>query len=844
VAINRNDLQKPFWALPKEEVIKLLESGDNGLSREEVSARLNIFGKNVLPKGERATRLRIFLSQFKSPLILVLLAAAFITVIISDYKDAAFILAAVAVNTLLGFYQENKAETALENLNSYIKERVRIIRDDKEFEISSEEVVPGDILRLVQGTRVPADGRIVYANDLMADEAILTGESLPVGKSAEAVGAEATVADRLSMVFGGTLISEGLGLTVVTATGLDTEIGKIAALVKSEREKTPLQAATGKFAKGALFILGVLTVALFFLGISTGYGFLEMFIISVAVAVAAVPEGLPIALTVVLAVGVERLARKKGIVRKLLAAETLGSTTVILTDKTGTLTEAKMELEQVIPFDGALKEEILELAILNTDVVIENPDDGLDGWRIVGRPLEVSLVKAAAKYKVLLRETSGKFKVLDRRPFNSSDKFSAVHLENKDGRFWGYLGAPEKLIEKVRIGEKEKEHIIVTMDDLAYAGHRVLGVARDHVFLGLLAFRDPVRSTVKEAIEKVTSAGVKTVIVTGDHRGTAEAVAKELGMNISLEEIITGSELTALDDQTLKSKLGKIKIFARVTPADKLRLVRLYKEQGEVVAVTGDGVNDAPALKEADIGVAVGSGTDVAKGASDLIILDDDFETIVSAIEEGRRMLSNIKKIIVYLLSNSFDHLLLIGGSFLTGLPLPLNALQILFINFFTDSFPAVAFAFENGENHLKEKPPKLKERLFDPEMRFIILVLGTFTSFLLFMMYLTLLNLGYELELVRSFIFATFALYTLFLAFSIKSLKTSILKYNPFSNPYLVMGTAIGFLLTLAGVYLPVFQKLFGTVSLPLPWLLGVVAFSLFNICAVEAVKYFFRNK
>lgn len=843
MAINRTNPQKPFWALPKEEVVKLLESRDNGLSPEEVSARLNIFGKNTLPKGERATRLRIFLSQFKSPLIAVLVAAFLVTIFINNYKDALFILAAIAANTILGFYQENKAETALESLNSYIKERVRIIRDDKEFEIDAEEVVPGDILRLVQGIRIPADGRLIYANNLMADESILTGESLPVHKSIEVVHVEATVADRSSMVFGGTLVSEGLGLAVVTATGAETEIGKIAALVKSEREQTPLQAATSKFASGALLILGIFTVLLFFLGISTGYGALEMFIISVAVAVAAVPEGLPIALTVVLAVGVERLARKKGIVRKLLAAETLGSTTVILTDKTGTLTEAKMELEQIIPFDGAIKEEILELAILNTDVVIENPDDGLDGWRIVGRPLEVSLVKAAAKHKVLLREAGNKFKILDRHPFNSSDKFSAIHLEGKDNRFWGYLGAPEKLIEKVRISEKEREHIIVTMDDLAYAGCRVLGVARDHVFLGILAFRDPVRSTVKDAIAKVTSAGVKTVIVTGDHKGTAEAIAKEVGMKIDANEVMTGGELQSLDDAQLKNRLDKVKIFARVTPEDKLRLVRLYKERGEVVAVTGDGVNDAPALKEADIGVAVGSGTDVAKGAADLIILDDNFETIVAAIEEGRRILSNIKKIIVYLLSSSLDELLLIGGSFIFGLPLPLSVLQILFVNFFTDSFPAVAFAFENGENHLEEKPPTLKERLFDPRMRFIVLVLGVFTSLLLFTMYFALLQLGHSLELVRSFIFATFALYTLFLAFSIKSLKTSILKYNPFNNPCLVAGTSVGILLTLSAIYLKPLQELFGTVALPLPWFLGVIAFGLLNILAVEAVKLIFRK-
>lgn len=838
------NLQKPFWALLPEEVIGILDSSDKGLADEEIKNRLDFFGRNILPKGKRATRFRIFVNQFKSPLILVLVTAALITISIGNYKDAAFILAAVIVNTFLGFYQENKAETALQSLASYLKERIRVIRDDREFEVDAEEVVPGDIIRLVQGSRTPADARITYAKDLLVDESILTGESLPVQKDMKPVKIEAGVADRQSMVFGGTLIAEGLGLAIVTATASATEIGKIASLVKSKREETPLQIAIGSFAKVALLVLSIFTALLFFLGIWSGYGLLEMFIISVAVAVAAVPEGLPVALTVVLAVGVERLARKKGIVRKLLAAETLGSTTVILTDKTGTLTEAKMELNQVLTVDGVLKEEVLELAILNTDVVVENSDDDLDGWRIVGRPLEVSLVKSAAKHKVLLREVGNKFKVLDRHPFNSSDKFSAVQLESRGNKFWTYLGAPEKLIEKSKLSEKEKEHLILAIDDLAYAGNRVLGVSRDHAFLGLLAFHDPVRATVKDAIEKVKGAGVRTVIVTGDHKGTAEAIAKEVGMEIDGDEVITGGELQLLDDAQLKNRLDKIKIFARVTPENKLRIVKLYKSLGEVVAVTGDGVNDAPALKEADIGVAVGSGTDVAKGASDLIILDDNFETIVAAVEEGRKILTNIKKIIVYLLSNSLDGLLLIGGSFVAGVPLPLGALQILFVNFFTDSFPAIAFAFENGENHLKEKPPKLKERLFDPEMRFLVMVLGVFTSFLLFAMYMGLLWLGHPIELVRSFIFATFALYTLFLAFSVKSLKTSILRYNPFSNGYLVVGIGIGFLLTLAAVYLPTLQKLLGTVALPLPWFLGVIAFGLFNILAVEAVKFIFRDK
>ena len=839
----KDNLSSPFWALQPEEALRLTESSDKGLESDEVLRRLKEFGKNILPKSEKATKLHIVLSQFQSPLILVLVLAWVVTLFISDYKDSIFILAAVLANVALGFYQENKAETALSSLNSYLRERVRIIRDDKEIEIDAEEIVPGDIVRLIQGVRIPADGRVTYVNNLRVDESILTGESLSVHKKIEAVKVGAGIADRSSMVFGGTLVEEGIGLSVTTATGTSTEIGKIAALVKSEREQTPLQVALNKFATNALVILGALTFLLFVLGIYSGYGFLEMFLISIAVAVAAIPEGLPIVLTVVLAVGVERLARKKGVIRKLLAAETLGSTTVILTDKTGTLTEGKMKLDKIITVDGVLKEELLELAVLNADVIVENPDDGADGWRLVGKALEVSLVKAAAEHKVLLREVGSKFKILDRHPFNSTDKFSAVYVEGKRSEFWSYLGAPEKLLEKVKISEKEREHIILTVDDLAYAGYRILGVARDDTFLGLLAFRDPIRESAKLAVLEAKSAGVRTIIVTGDHKGTAEAVAKELGMEISPHEVMTGGELINMKDEELKNKLGEIKIFARVTPEDKLRLVSLFQTIGEVVAVTGDGVNDAPALKAADIGVAVGSGTDVAKGAADLVILDNNFETIVVAIEEGRRMISNIKKAIVYLLSGSLNELLLIGGSFIVGLSLPLNALQILFVNFFADSFPAVAFAFENGENHLREKPPKLKDRLFDSRMKFLIVGVGTLSSLLLFIMYYTLINLNHPADLVRSFIFASFALYTLFVAFSLRSLKTSIFKYNPFSNGYLVLGVIVGLFFTLASIYLPVFQGAFGTVSLPWPWLVGVIGFGLFNVTIVEIIKSIFRR-
>jgi len=840
--IDKQTLSKPFYSLSIEETINSLDSSEDGLNQEEIGRRINIFGENILPESSKITKLQIIVNQFRSPIILVLILAGIITLFLNDYKSSFFIFIAVSINTILGFYQENKAETSLNNLKDYVKNRVRVIRDGTEIEVGAEDLVPGDLIRLLPGTRVPADSRLFIINDLSVNESILTGESLSVtNKTVERVVGDPIVADQKSMVFAGTLIEGGVGSAIVTSTGLNTELGKIAkAISKQEKEETPLQSALASFTLKASLIIGVLATILFIIGINVGYEASEMFLISVAVAVSAVPEGLPIAMTVILAVGVERLARRKGIVRKLLAAETLGSTTLILTDKTGTLTEAKMELVEIV--SNQPKEEILEMALLNTDVIIENPDDEPETWRLIGRSLEAAIVRAAAKHKVLLPDIKNKIKVLEFSPFNSSQKFSASLIQKDSNKFWNYLGAPEILLEKLG-GVKDKDKFLSKIDDLAYSGHRVLGVANGNVFVGLLAFRDSVRVGAKEAIKKVSEAGVRTVIVTGDHKGTAMALAKEVGIDVDSKEVLLGSEIHKMSDEELSEKLNSIKIFARVTPEDKLRITELYKTKGEIVAVTGDGVNDAPALKTADIGIAVGSGTDVAKGASDLIILDDNFETIVSAIEEGRRILFNLRKVIVYLLSNSLDELFLIGGALITGMALPLNALQILWVNFFSDSFPATALAFESGRDYLKTSPPNIKQRLFTPQIKFLILVVGSITSFLLFVMYAFLINLGFNTDTVRTFIFTSFSIYTLFLTLSIRNLNLSIFKYNFFSNKYLLLSILMGVALTLAAIYIPILQNLLGTVSLSTTWLMGVAAFTIFSIAIMEFGKSLFRN-
>ncbi len=842
MALSKEDLhlERSFWAMSPGDVSVLLEVPEGGLDVEEAERRL-VYGRNLIGVSGRAGKIKILLSQFKSPLILILVFAACVTIFLHDIKDTIFILFAVLINAALGFYQENKAESALAKLETYIKERTRVVRDSRDMEIDSEEIVPGDLLKLTPGGRVPADARVIRSNDLSLDEAILTGESLPVGKSVPAVREETELPERSSMIFGGTLVVGGVGLAIVVSTGVNTELGKIAELVREqEREKTPLQEAIEKFAlKGSLGLL-VLTLALFIIGISKGLNLLDMFLTSVAVAVAAVPEGLPIAITVILAVGVERLAKRKGVVRKLLAAETLGSTTLILTDKTGTLTEASMKLAEIISEKPSVT--VLELAMLNTDVIIGNPFGKPGDWQLSGSPIDVAVVRACVENGIMPKDVFAKNRILESKPFNAKDKFSAVHVRTGQQSRWVYLGAPDILLKRTKVSASRQQELLFKIDELAYAGHRVLGVITNDNFIGLLAFHDPVRSSVRQAISDIQRAGVRTVILTGDHKGTAIAVAKELGFAPSTESVVTGEDLRNITDEELDVLLAQTNIFARVTPQDKLRITEAYRRKGEVVAVTGDGINDAPALKGADIGVAVGSGSDVAKGAADLILLDNNFETLVEAVKEGRRILDNIRKVIVFLFSSVLDELILIGGALLVGVNLPLNALQILWVNFFSDSFPAVALAFEEDGAHLERRPALVRGKLLDREMKFLILVIGVATSFFLLLLYFYLLARGFDAQLVRTFVFGAFSVDTLFTVFSIRSLSDSIFRFNPFSNRYLVFGVLAGFALTGFAIYLPVLQEILGTVALPPLWLGGVLAVGLINILAIEFGKLLFR--
>lgn len=853
-----------FWALPVSEVVEILQTdGQSGISEEEAERRLKIFGLNVIERSQQASWFFVLLNQFKNPLILILLFAGIVTLFLAHYRDAFFIFAALIVNAILGFYQEYKAEKALAELKTYLKQRSRVIRGGVEHEIDAANLVPGDVIHLTQGDRVPVDGRLLFVNDFQIDEAILTGESLPVSKQVDPVTGDAVLGDQSPMVFAGTLVIQGIGTAMVCRTDFSTELGKIAALVaKSRREETPLQTAIKRFSIQAGFFLGILTLAIFVIGIVLGYSRVEMFLTSVAIAVAAVPEGLPVAMTVILAIGVQRMAQRKGVIRKLIAAEALGSTTIILTDKTGTLTMAKMELSKVLPIEGKNEKRLLKLAILNTNVLIENHNDPPSEWRINGKVLEVALVRSAALRGITVEEIKNKISVLNFLPFNAVNKFSASLVRDHGKHRLIFLGAPDIFITHSKFNPKEQKNILRRIDLLAESGELVLGIAtkeidakEDFTFLkglkldrlsfeGLITLRDPVRPSVKETIRRVELAGIKTVIMTGDHRGTAEAVAKEVGMRINSGSVLDAKELRTLSDGDLKKRLPFLRVISRVSPVDKMKVVRAFQELGEIVAMTGDGVNDAPSIKQADIGIAMGSGTEVARDVADLVLLDDNFETIAASVEEGRQIMNNIRKVLVYLLSSVADELLLIGGALVIGIALPLSALQILWVNFFSDSFPAVAFAFEKDIDGLVYRSRNIKSGLFDPLMKFLIVFIGLSTSALLFILYWLLLRVGFPEEIVRTFIFASFGSYTLFLTFSVRSLEKSIFEYPLFSNRYLVMGISIGVVMMAAAIYVPFLQSLFGTVPLPFWWVLGVVLIGILNIAAVEFGKWIFRRK
>lgn len=800
-----------WQSLPLNKIFSLLNSSNRGLSGQQARARQKTFGLNKLPTAREISVWRIFFNQIQSPLVYILFLAGLISLFLNHLTDAGVIFFIVLINTFFGFFQEYKANQALAKLKKIVTHWARVWRDGQEIKIKTQDLAPGDIIFLQPGDRVPADARILQADNLATIEANLTGEAMPVEKEEAILKESVILAERKNLVFFGTVVARGRARAIVCQIGQQTEFGKIAKLIReTTEEKTPLQNQLSVFGHWLTVAVILFSAAIFVFGFVLGKEPLEMFMIAVALAVAAIPEGLLVAVTIILALGMQAILKKKALVRRLVAAETLGSTSIICTDKTGTLTEGKMQVDQIAvlakqtmiselnestPLEKT-HELILKIGVLCSNASIENPQAKLEKQRLLGDPTEQALLLAAISAGLKPKQLTGEYQRLAEIPFGSATKYMATlnrhHSPNHLHVF--VKGAPERVLafaSRVLIGEKKEKltakhlnQLKNQYENLTKKGLRVLAFAyktgenfkplaqelNNLVFLGFIALKDPLRTQAKEAIALCRQAGIRPILVTGDHHLTARAIYEELGLP-AVGKIVEGKELDGWSDQKLQRKIKDIAIYARVEPKHKLRIVQAWQAKGEVVAMTGDGINDAPALKAADIGIALGSGSDVTKETADVVLLDNDFSVIVAAVRQGRIIFENIRKVIAYLLSDSFSEIILIAGSLFLGLPLPIFATQILFINLLADGLPAVALTAEPAEAGLMQEGPRSKNAsLLDREMKILIFLVGIITDLILFGLFVYLLKTNGDLTHIRTVIFMALGLNSLFYVFSIRS--------------------------------------------------------------------------
>lgn len=868
-----------YHALPIPEVQRLLKTDKHGLNSNEARERIRMHGPNKLPDKKKLSVVGLFFRQFKNPLIYILFVAFFISILTSHWVDAIIISVVIYVSSVIGFFQEYKAGQALERLNTLIRYDVKVLRDGSPVFVPHEQIVPGDVIFLSSGDKIPADARLIEVTNFSTIEASLTGESLPLPKHTDPLPDTTPLAERKNMIYAGTVAASGNAKAIVTATGIKTELGNIATMVQSTREeRTPLQVQLVVFGKWLGIVLVVLNILIFTVGIFTGIPLLEMFMTSVAVVVSAVPEGLIPAMTVILTVGMNKLVKKNGLVRKLVAAETLGSVTVICTDKTGTLTLGEMRTDSFItsdavqhgePVPGEMHpdiENLLKIAVLCNAGFIDNKNGEMKvSGNATDRALLLAGYHAGMDKSFLLKQ----FPLLAEIPFGSEHKYMAtLHAvsEKKNQQVIYTKGAPEKILSFsnfflkngliVRLEEADRNKVQTAYHELTSKGLRVIGFGfkyRDHpdghqfaqaditnlIFAGLVAFKDPLRPEVGYAIQQCREAGIKTVMITGDHKQTAATIANELGMTVRADEVLEGAELDNLSDDELIKRVGNIKVFARVEPRHKSRIVSAFQHIGEVVAMTGDGVNDSPALKKSNIGVAMGSGTDISKDVADLVLLDDNFNTIVEAVRRGRIIFDNIRKVLLFLLTDAFSTMILVGGAVLLGLPLPLLPAQILWIKLAESSLPAMALAFDEvDENLMQRKPRKKDEPLINNEMKKLILFYAVVMDSLLFFIFYYFWNSTGNLDFARTVTFVALGMNTFFYVFAIRGFRLPVYKLNPFDNKFLLLTLAMGMSLILVAVYIPVFNKLLQTVPLgSSEWKL-LISYAVLSIIVYEAGK------
>lgn len=864
-----------------EEILyKLNTNAKDGLTEAEVPERLMSSGGNKLAEKKKPGIFVKFFRQFNDFMILILLGAAFLSFWVSflkgesDFIDPIIILMIVTLNAILGLFQESKAEKALEALKKMSAPTAKVIRDGKLKIINAEKIVCGDLIVLETGDYVPADARVIKSLNLKVEESALTGESFPVEKTSETVlKDDLELGDRKNMVFMGSSISYGRGYGIVVETGMNTEMGKIASIImQEEKDQTPLQKKLGE--TGKILGIGALTICfcIFLIGIIRRLPAFEMFMTSVSLAVAAIPEGLPAIVTIMLAIGVQRMASRNAIIRRLPAVETLGSANVICSDKTGTLTQNKMKVVEVSDGFSILgrtddtKKYMLKLAGMCNDSVQEGAGPGK---KISGDPTEAALVTAAAGLGIDKNELDVKLPRISEIPFESERKLMTTIHKAEDNYLVITKGAPEALLERCthyydRGSKKEltkelKNKICAMNNNMADKALRVLGVAYkelsvkpyrvesraiEHslVFVGLIGMIDPPREEVKEAVRICKKAGIKPVMITGDHYHTAKAIAVKIGIMEPGGLAVTGEQLTNMTDEELRREIYKYSVFARVSPEHKVRIVKAFKSHGAVVAMTGDGVNDAPALKAADIGCAMGiGGTDVAKGAADMILTDDNFATIVEAVKEGRGIYSNIRKSIHFLLSSNIGEIISILSSVIIGFQTPLLAIHLLWVNLVTDSLPAIALGVDPVDpDIMNRKPFKNEKNLFSKDVWLTIVLEGCMIGLLTLIAFgigCALFDTGDSVAIGRTMAFATLSISQLVHAFNMRS-ERSILTIDLFSNVYLIGAFAAGFILQAGVIMIPPIAEIFKVVPLSaLQWVI-VMALCIMPIVIVEFEK------
>lgn len=798
-----------------------------GLTEKEVEKSLEKYGLNLLPEKPPPSKFSIFVDQLKSPLVYVLLTSALVTFLIHHATDAFIILIAVGLNTILGFIQENKTSNALEALKKFISIKATVLRNGARKVVETKFIVPDDIVFLKQGDKVPADGKLLSSNRFFVNEAVLTGESIPVEKVFK------------EEVFMGTTVSAGQAVMLVEKTGSKTEVGKIADKIQDKEEITPFQKQLKKFSRQLLAVIGILISLVFIIGLIRGMNIAEIFITSVALAVSSIPEGLLVSLTVVLAIGMQKILQRKGLVRKLAAAETLGGVSVICCDKTGTLTIGKMEAAN---FMGNEKELALQSYIAN------DLDD----------PIVISAYKWAESR---IQNDISEHKRLDSIPFSSKEKFFiSLNQWNDEENMIFVNGAPEMIASWTTLEKDAKQKVIADIEKLTTQGKRVLGFGRKSVkksknkleiadgkkdleWVGLLAFSDPVRVGLKEALEKTRDAGIKIIVITGDYANTSKYVLSQLGVDVQEDEYILGDELSNLSEEALNDRIGRIKLFSRTSPDQKLRLVETLKNKGEVVAMIGDGVNDAPALHKADIGVVVNDASDVSKESADLVLLDSSFETIVSAIEEGRAMFENIRKIILYLLCDAFEEIIVVLGGIIFGLPLPVTAVQILWINLVSDGFPNLSLTIDpKRENIMMEKPRSPKEHIVTPWMLKLIGFVSFIAGLIAFLSFLYIYKVTNNVVLARSVTFITIGINSLIYVFSVRAPKRSFLHSHLLENKWLIISVLGGFLLQALPFITKSTRDFFRIERVGLSYWFLSIGLSIGMFFIVELFKHFYR--